>query len=52
MTQIEYTIEHLEQIIQSIQPYSKWWRWGYIKSLRLAIKMLKEKEVKDGTERI
>lgn len=38
--------EKLELIICSIQPYSKWWRWGYIKALRRAIKLIKEDDNK------
>lgn len=40
-TSVEKAINDLEMIICSISPYSRWWRWGYIKSLRLAIKTLK-----------
>ncbi len=38
--------EKLELIICSIQPYSKWWRWGYIKALRRVIKLIKEDDNK------
>ena len=34
--------EKLELIICSIQPYSKWWRWGYIRALRRAIELIKK----------
>lgn len=46
---VEKAIIDLEQIICDIRPYSRWWRWGYVKSLKLAIKALKEKakEAKD-----
>ena len=40
--------EKLELIICSIQPYSKWWRWGYVKALKRAIKLLKEDDKKKG----
>ena len=43
-TQAEKDIIHLKQIALSIRPYSCWWRWGYLGSLRRAIKIL-EKEV-------
>ena len=39
-TQREKDIIHLQQIILSIAPYSRWWRWGYIGSLRRAIKAM------------
>lgn len=43
-TQREKDIIHLKQIILSIRPYSRWWRWGYIGSLRRAIKALEIQE--------
>ena len=39
-TQAEKDIIHLKQIVLDIRPYSKWWRWGYIGSLRRSIKAL------------
>lgn len=41
-TQREKDIIHLKQIILSIRPYSRWWRWGYIGSLRRAVKALEK----------
>lgn len=41
-TPTKKAINDLEMIICGIKPYSRWWRWGYIKSLRMAIKALKE----------
>jgi hypothetical protein len=41
-TATEKAIVDLEMIICGIKPYSRWWRWGYIKSLRMAINALKE----------
>jgi hypothetical protein len=41
-TQREKDIIHLKQIILSIRPYSRWWRWGYIGSLRRAIRALEK----------
>lgn len=43
---VEKAIIDIEQIICSIRPYGTWWRWGYIKSLRIAINALKKMEVK------
>lgn len=43
-TPIEKAINDLESIICDINPYSRWWRSGYIKSLKLAIAALKESE--------
>lgn len=42
-TQAEKDIIHLKQIALSIRPYSRWWRWGYLGSLRRAIKILEER---------
>lgn len=39
-TQVERDIIHLKRIILDIKPYSRWWRWGYVGSLRRAIKAL------------
>ena len=44
----EIAIIHMKRIINSIQPYSRWWRWGYIRSLRLAIKALEK--MKEDTD--
>ena len=35
-TQTEKDIIHLKQIELSIMPYSRWWRWGYLSSVRRA----------------
>lgn len=43
--------EKLEMILCSIQPYSKWWRWGYVKSLKRAIKLLKEDDKKKAEQK-
>lgn len=39
-TQNEVDIIHLKMIILDIRPYSRWWRWGYVGSLRRAIKAM------------
>ena len=49
-TQREKDIIHLKQIILSIRPYSRWWRWGYIGSLRRAIKALEKMESPEKKE--
>lgn len=41
-SQREKDIIHLKMIALSIKPYSKWWRWGYLSSVRRAIKALEE----------
>lgn len=41
-TDIDKAILDLELIICDIGPYSRYWRYGYIRSLRLAIAALKE----------
>ena len=33
---------NLEMMLLNISPYSKAWRWGYIKSLKRAIKLIKQ----------
>lgn len=43
-TQREKDIIHLRQIILSIRPYSRWWRWGYVGSLRRAIRAMEKQE--------
>lgn len=35
-TRFEKDIIHLKQIELSIMPYSRWWRWGYLSSIRRA----------------
>lgn len=39
-TQKEKDIIHLKQIELSIMPYSRWWRWGYLSSIRRARRAL------------
>lgn len=39
-TQREKDIIHLKELILNITPYSRWWRWGYVGSLKRAIKAL------------
>ena len=39
-TQREKDIIHLKKLILNITPYSRWWRWGYVGSLKRAIKAL------------
>ena len=39
-SQAEKDIINLKQIALSIRPYSCWWRWGYLGSLRRAIKTM------------
>ena len=46
-TQAEKDVIHLKQIALSIRPYSCWWRWGYLGSLRRAIKILEERRKND-----
>ena len=41
-TQREKDIIHLKQIALSIKPYSRWWRWGYLGSIRRAIKAMEK----------
>lgn len=43
-TQLEKDIIYLKQIALDIRPYSRWWRWGYLGSLRRAIKLMEEKQ--------
>ena len=38
----EEAINILVEIDKSIQPYSKWWRWGFKKALKVAIEALKK----------
>ena len=44
-TQREKDIIHLKMIAHSIRPYSAWWRWGFLGSVRRAIKALENEEV-------
>lgn len=37
---LEQDIENLKRIEQGIQPYSKWWRWGFLSSVRRAIRIM------------
>ena len=39
-TQREKDIINLKMMALDIRPYSRWWRWGYLGSLRRAIKAL------------
>lgn len=43
-TQREKDIIHLKQMALDIKPYSTWWRWGYLGSLRRAIKLMEESD--------
>ena len=43
-TQRQKDIIHLKQIELSIEPYSRWWRWGYLGSVRSARKALEKAE--------
>ncbi len=45
-SQIEKDIIHLKQIELSILPYSRWWRWGYLGSVRRARKALERERSK------
>lgn len=49
-TQREKDIIHLKQIALSIRPYSRWWRWGYLGSVRRAIKALEREEETNGNK--
>ena len=37
---LEKDIENLKRIEQGIQPYSRWWRWGFLSSVRRAIRIM------------
>jgi len=39
-TQREKDVINLKMMALDIRPYSCWWRWGYLGSLRRAIKEL------------
>ena len=41
-SQREKDIIHLKQMALSIKPYSRWWRYGYLGSLRRAIKVMED----------
>ena len=41
-TQLERDIIHRKRIELSIRPYSRWWRWGYLGSVRRARKALEK----------
>lgn len=41
-TQLEKDIIHLKRIELSITPGSRWWRWGYLGSVRRARKALEK----------
>lgn len=43
-TQAEKDIIHLKMMVLDIAPYSRYWRWGYVGSLRRAIKALERQE--------
>ncbi len=45
-TQIEKDIIHLKRIALDIRPYSRWWRWGYLGTLRRAIKLMEREAEK------
>lgn len=42
LTQIEEDIYNLEFILCDITPYSRYWRYGYISTLKRAISLLKK----------
>lgn len=46
-TQREKDIIHLKMIAHSIKPYSRWWRWGFLGSMKRAIKALEKEDAKD-----
>ena len=41
-------VENLTKMELAIQPYSRAWRWGYKKSLKRAIKLIKEDNKRKG----
>ena len=43
--------EKLEMMLCSIKPYSRWWRYGYVKSLKRAITLLKEDDKKKAEQK-
>ena len=50
-TQLEKDIIHLKRIELSIMPGSRWWRWGYLGSVRRARRALeREGKRKGGTD--
>ena len=42
-------IDRLKYMMYGIQPYSRYWRWGMIRALKHAIKLM-EKEQKEKEE--
>lgn len=42
----EEAIECLVRIDESIQPNSRWWRWGFKEALKIAIKAIKKQIAK------
>lgn len=48
-TQTEKDIIHLKQIELSIMPYSRWWRWGYLTSVRRARQALEREAARNET---
>lgn len=49
-TQTEKDIIHLKQIELSIMPYSRWWRWGYLTSVRRARRALEREAARNETQ--
>lgn len=47
---VDKDIFNLKMILLEIRPYSRWWRRGYVRSLRRAIKAL-ERENKERREK-
>lgn len=39
---VDSDVYNLKMILLSIKPYSKWWKEGYIKSLKRAIKLVEK----------
>lgn len=50
-TRIEKDIIHLKQIELSITPYSRWWRWGYLSSVRRARRALEREAAANDAAR-
>lgn len=42
VTQCEKDIIRIKKLILNITPYSRFWRWGYVGSLKRAIKALEK----------
>ena len=36
--------DRLKWILYNIDPYSKWWRWGMVRALKRAIKLLEAED--------